>query len=129
MTYRLERNGLVNLALGLKRLSQLLFRAGAIRIFPGIRDFRSLRSRSEIHKLPNMLERNTARLITIHLMGSCPMGENKDKCAVDSFGRVTSADGLYVSDASLIGADLGVNPQATIMALARRNARHLLGQR
>jgi len=40
----------------------------------------------------------------------------------DSFGRVHGHDNLYVSDASLLCTAPGVNPQGSIMALARRNA-------
>ncbi len=60
--------------------------------------------------------------MTIHLFSSCPMGENRDLCAVDSFGRVHEIEGLHVADASLLPTALGVNPQGSIMAFARRNA-------
>lgn len=126
VTYRLERDNLINLALGLKRLSKLMFRAGADRVYPSIKGLDSLRSEADIHRMPNILEKSTANLMTIHLMGSCPMGEDTSKTAVDSYGKVHDASGLYVSDASLIANELGVNPQGTVMALARRNAHHLL---
>jgi choline dehydrogenase-like flavoprotein len=124
--YRLNREKLIDLALGLKRLSQLLFRAGAEKVYPSIKGQDGLSCAAEIHKMPNILDRNTANLMTIHLMGSCPMGEDRKKTAVDSFGQLHGAPGLYVCDASLIGSELGVNPQGTIMALARRNAHHFL---
>ena len=124
--YRLDRSNLINLALGLKRLSKVLFRAGAVKVYPSIRGFNGLAGESEIHKMPNILNRSTASLMTIHLMGSCPMGEDRTKTAVDSYGQVHGAPGLFVSDASLIGNELGVNPQGTVMALARRNAHGLL---
>jgi len=124
--YQLDKRNLVNLALGLQRLCRVLFSAGATRIYPSIRGSNSLSNEAEVHKLPNILDKETARLMTIHLMGSCPMGENRHKCAVDSYGQVHDARGLFVADASLIGAELGVNPQGTIMALSRRNAHYML---
>jgi choline dehydrogenase-like flavoprotein len=73
-------------------------------------------------KLPELLPNGLANLMTIHLFSSCPMGENKSQCATDSFGRVHGLKNLYVNDASLLCTAPGVNPQGSIMALARRNA-------
>lgn len=61
-------------------------------------------------------------LANYHLFGSAPCGENRQLCAVDSYGAVHNRQGLYVADASLFCSAPGVNPQATIMAFARRNA-------
>lgn len=126
--YRLDKPHLINLALGLKRLCRVMFAAGATKVYPSIQGQAHLSSESDLHKLPNVLDPRRTSLMTIHLMGSCPMGEDLNQCAVDSFGQVHDAAGLYVSDASLIGNELGVNPQGTIMALARRNAHHMLGK-
>jgi choline dehydrogenase-like flavoprotein len=49
------------------------------------------------------------------------MGEDRSKCAVDSFGRIHGLKNLFVNDASLLCTAPGVNPQGSIMALARRN--------
>ena len=54
------------------------------------------------------------------------MGEHSD-CPVDSYGRLKALDNVMVNDASLLPTSPGVNPQATIMAIARRNARHWAG--
>ena len=65
--------------------------------------------------------------MTIHLFSSCPMGENRRLCAADSFGRVHECPGLYIADASLLCTQPSVNPQGSIMAIARRNALKFLG--
>jgi len=57
--------------------------------------------------------------MTVHLFGSCPLGQ-----AVDPWGQVIG--GLYINDGSLLPGALGVNPQGTIMAVARRNIQHFL---
>jgi choline dehydrogenase-like flavoprotein len=54
------------------------------------------------------------------------MGENRDLCAADSFGRVRGVDKLRIADASLLCTAPGVNPQGSIMAICRRNALHFL---
>jgi choline dehydrogenase-like flavoprotein len=66
--------------------------------------------------------------MTIHLFSSCPMGEQRSRCATDSFGRVHGFDNLRVNDASLLCTAPGVNPQGSTMAIARRNALHFLGK-
>jgi choline dehydrogenase-like flavoprotein len=54
------------------------------------------------------------------------MGENRARAGADSFGRIPGVANLRVNDASLLPDAPGVNPQATIMTLAARNAHHLL---
>jgi choline dehydrogenase-like flavoprotein len=53
------------------------------------------------------------------------MGEDRSRAAADSFGLVHGSDNVYVNDASLLPDAPGVNPQASIMAIAARNARRL----
>jgi choline dehydrogenase-like flavoprotein len=117
-----------NLADGLKKLAEALFAAGAERVFPCISGGPELWSASDLHKLPSVLPAGRSNLMTIHLFSSCPMGEDKARCATDSYGRVHGFENLRISDASLLCSAPGVNPQGSIMAIARRNALHLLGR-
>ena len=64
--------------------------------------------------------------ILSHLFGGCVMGRDPESSVVDDRGRVHGYDGLVVADASVIPTNLGVNPQHTIMALARHFAQSLL---
>ena len=77
---------------------------------------------ADVEALSDLLPRKRAQLITIHLFSSCPMGENRQRTATDSFGRVWDAPGLYVNDASLLCTAPGVNPQGSVMGFAWRNA-------
>ena len=72
--------------------------------------------------IPVPLERNKSNLMTIHLTSSCPMGENQNICATNSFGKVWNTENLYVNDASLLCTAPSVNPQGSVMAIAYRNA-------
>jgi choline dehydrogenase-like flavoprotein len=47
------------------------------------------------------------------------MGRDPARSVCDGRGRVHGYEGLYIADASAIPTNLGVNPQHTIMALAR----------
>ncbi len=64
-------------------------------------------------------------LASTHVQGSCRMGDDPGRSAVDRNGRVHGVEGLYVGDGSLIPRTLSVNPSLTIMALATRLAEHL----
>jgi choline dehydrogenase-like flavoprotein len=111
---------------GLEKLVRLLFAAGAREVIPSISGAASLRNLGDLAALPDTLPVDRTSLMTIHLFSSCPMGENPDLCAVDSFGRVPDCPGLRVSDASLLPTASGVNPQGSVMAFARRNVLQFL---
>lgn len=61
--------------------------------------------------------------ITAHILGGAVMGTGPENGVVDSSHEVFGHPGLYVVDASVIPANLGVNPSLTITALAERFAR------
>jgi choline dehydrogenase-like flavoprotein len=67
-------------------------------------------------------------LSSTHVQGSCRMGDDPERSAVDRNGKVHGVDGLYVGDGSLVPRTLSVNPSLTIMALATRLAEHLAQQ-
>lgn len=124
VTYRFEKEELQALGIGMKLLSKTLIAAGATEVHPSVEGHCHL-ERGQIHKLPNTLAPR-ARLMTIHLMGSCPMGEDPDRCTADSYGMVVGESNLMINDSSLLGESLGVNPQGTVMAVARRNAHRFI---
>jgi len=64
--------------------------------------------------------------ILSHLFGGCIMGVDPNRSVCDPDGLVHGYQGLVVADASTIPTTLGVNPQHTIMALARVKAETLL---
>ncbi len=124
--YTLTRGDLRDLSEGLKKLCDVLFAGGATALFPGVAGSPELKSPDDLKKLPDSLASGLASLMTIHLFSSCPMGEDRSKCATDSFGRVHGFKNLYVADASLLCTAPGVNPQGSVMAVARRNVANFL---
>ncbi|CCM80199.1 FAD-dependent oxidoreductase [Rhizobium mesoamericanum] len=113
------------IALGqiLTRLGQVMFAAGARKVFPNIFGHEGWTSPDQVHEFwDNPLPKRQTNLMTVHLFSSCPPGEHRDVCAVDSYGRVRGVENLFVADGSLIPEAPGVNPQMTIMALAFRVA-------
>jgi choline dehydrogenase-like flavoprotein len=55
--------------------------------------------------------------VTVHSQGGCPMGE-RGRAVTDSDGEVFGCKGLYVMDAAAFPTSVGVNPSATIAAVA-----------
>jgi choline dehydrogenase-like flavoprotein len=126
--YRLTQQDLKDLSEGLQKLSQLLFEAGAKILYPSISNFPRLTQPDDLKQIPDILPKSQTNLMTVHVMSSCPMGENLQKCAANSFGKVHGFDNLYISDASLLCTAPGVNPQGSIMAITRRNVLKFLGK-
>ena len=58
--------------------------------------------------------------VTAHILGGCPMGQDKTTGVIGTDHQVHGYPGLYVVDGSAIPANVGVNPSLTITALAER---------
>jgi choline dehydrogenase-like flavoprotein len=64
-----------------------------------------------------------------HLLGTARMGDDPASSVVDRFGRCHDVPNLYVVDGSVYVTSGGVNPTATIAALALRTADELITTR
>ena len=62
--------------------------------------------------------------MSIHLFSSCSPLNNFENLL--DFGRVKKVKNLFIADGSTLINAPGVNPQATIMAVSRRNAESYL---
>jgi choline dehydrogenase-like flavoprotein len=122
--YSLSAQDMRSLSTALVYLCRLIFAAGATHLCPSIAGLPVLRREADLARIPSELPRDCTTLTTLHLLSSCPMGQVAAATAVDSFGQVHGHKNLFVNDASLLCTAPGVNPQGTIMALARRNALH-----
>jgi choline dehydrogenase-like flavoprotein len=126
--YRLSVEDLRDLATALRRLTRMLLAAGARVVYPSIVGARPITGEGQLSTIPGTLPPDRSNLTTVHLFSSCPMGEDRARCATNSMGKVHGTTNLFINDASLIPTAPGVNPQGTVMALARRNTLHSLGQ-
>jgi choline dehydrogenase-like flavoprotein len=64
-------------------------------------------------------------IASTHVQGTCRMGDDPERSAVDRNGESHEVRRLFVGDASLVPRTMSVNPSLTIMALATRLADHL----
>lgn len=58
--------------------------------------------------------------VTVHNQGGCRMSDDRRSGVTNAFGKVHGARGLYILDGSILCKSVGVNPSATIAALAER---------
>lgn len=126
VTYRLTRADRELLRSGLGRLALLMLAAGADQVYPSFRDAPLVRTRADLADMQAAFAASRASVMTVHLCSTVPMGDHPGRCGADSFGLVHGHDNLYVNDASLLPTAPGVNPQATVMAFAIRNARRFI---
>ena len=64
--------------------------------------------------------------VTVHSQGGCPMGTDPDHSVTDPWGEVHCCPGLYVMDAAAFPTSVGVNPSATIAAVAELKIEHFI---
>ena len=123
LRYELSDIDLHHLSVGLARLATLLLAGGATAVHPSVYGLPEIKTEIAATRwLDERLPKSALGLVTVHAFSSCPSGERRDRCAADSYGRVYGFENLYLNDASILPDSPGVNPQGTVMAMARRNA-------
>ena len=65
----------------------------------------------------------------LHLLGTARMGEDPATSVTDRFNKTHDVSNLFIADASSMPTGGGVNPSATIQALALRCADHIWERR
>ena len=125
--YQLAGADAANLQRGVVLLSELLFAAGARRIYLPFHRAAELTGPDAARRL---LERPIPprgwEVVSVHLMGTCRMGTDRSAAVTGRFGEVHDAAGLMIADASLFPTPIGVNPMETVMALATRAAGYVI---
>lgn len=135
----LQRRGLVSYRVGRAEaarfhraqilLAELSLECGAREIYPGVKRPLSLRSRADIAAFASMkLKASDFALTAFHPLGTCRMSPVGRRGVVDLKHETFDLERLFVVDGSVVPGPLGVNPQLTIMAFARRAAEKI-GQR
>ena len=80
-----------------------------------LREIASAAWRGELRTNPGWT--TLGKRVTVHSQGGCPMGE-AGRSVTDAAGQVHGCEGLYVMDAAAFPTSVGVNPSATIAAIA-----------
>jgi choline dehydrogenase-like flavoprotein len=123
MFFNLRRRDVERTHRGVALTAELLFAAGARRVFLPFSDLSSIDSPDELRRI---YERppvaSTVELMTVHIMSTVRMATHEHLGATDANGVVHDIEGLVVGDACVLPSSIGVNPQETIVALTLRNA-------
>jgi choline dehydrogenase-like flavoprotein len=129
VTYRLTKRDRDLLGQGLARLAMVMLEAGAEEVYPSFKGAPIVRNRADLATMTSMFAATKASVMTVHLCSTAPMGGDDKLCATDSHGLVHGSTNVYVNDAALLPEAPGVNPQASVMAVAIRNARRYCDER
>ena len=127
LRYDLAKADVRNLSVGLFHMASVLLAGGAEAVYPSVFGAPAIRDSQAAKRWKHdILPQANLSLTTVHAFSSCPIGENSDLTAANAFGKIHDMDNLYINDASMLPTSPGVNPQGTVMALARRNVQHFI---
>jgi choline dehydrogenase-like flavoprotein len=117
--YEATPQDMVAMREGLGILARTHFAAGARWVLPNVAGLPWRIGPGDIGLLDEAsLDPRAWVAILSHLFGGATMGRHDDTVC-DEDGRVRGVAGLFVADASILPGTLGVNPQLTILSMAR----------
>lgn len=117
---------LANMRAGLHTLGSLLFDAGARRVILNTWDHGSIWSKAALRQIDRYV---TGPRHTLTVASSHPQGGNAIGGVVDHNLMVRGYDNLHVADASVFPSSVQVNPQMSVMSVARYAAQRILNDR
>jgi len=111
----------------LKLLSEMAFAVGATKVFPSINGVPDLNSPDDLHVFDDAsVDPRDYGIMASHMFGGARMGPDAATSTVGLDFQVHHTRGIYVLDSSLFPTNLGVNPQHTIMGVARLGTTRIL---
>ena len=107
------------LIFAVKKMAEMMFEVGAKVVFPGIFGIPEEITKDQI----NLIDRakpdpRNFLLYASHLFGGARIGIDPKTSVVDTSFQVHGTENLFVTDASVLPTNLGVNPQHTVMGVA-----------
>ncbi len=128
--YRLTDETAARVTRGVLLTAEAMFAAGARRVLLPFDGAPEMRGPEQVRRLlDHNVPKQVMRLFSIHLMGTARMSEDPRRGVTDGHGGFHGVDGLMIADASLFPGPTGLNPMLTVIALAARNAKHLVDHR
>lgn len=129
-SFRMAEQDLATFVRGYQHLARIYFASGAVRVFAPTHQPVEMRGPDEVGVLAAVLTepREISGLGTAHPQGGCPLGDDGARDVLTPEFRVRGVENLFVVDASVFPSSMGINPMATIMAVADQAFRHVGGQ-
>ena len=115
------------LKVGMRKLGQLLFEAGAKEVAFAHQSFPVLKGPDELPKVDRFpIEPGLAVFNSAHNQGTCRMGLTADTSVVDQSLEVHGLDNVYVMDASIMPTTAATHTMIPIMVMADRAVHRML---
>ena len=115
------------LRLGMRKLGQLLFEAGAKEVAFAHQSFPVLKSADELSKVERFpIEPGLVVFNSAHNQGTCRMGLKADTSVVDQNLKVHGRENVYVMDASIMPTTAATHTMIPIMVMADRAVHRML---
>jgi choline dehydrogenase-like flavoprotein len=130
VTFTPTPEDMVSTRKALVTIVHLLLDAGAREVWPGVYGAPSVvTQRDQVKAIEESpLDPRGYSFVATHLFGAARMGPDARTSAVGLDFAAHEAKALYVVDSSIFPTNLGVNPQHTIMALARLAATRIAAE-
>ncbi|MGM0559312.1 MAG: GMC oxidoreductase, partial [Myxococcota bacterium] len=127
--YTPTENDFRKLRKGSALVAQMYLEAGAEEVSLGPHGWQHITSTDRIDEFrrEGPVDAEAYEMILSHLFGTCRMGSDPGASVVGPDFKHHTVDRLYVADSSVFPSNIGVNPQISIIGLARQCARHILG--
>ena len=126
VSYWMKPRDVERLQMGISRVAELFFAAGARTVFPLLPRVPVLESKSDLARFRTTNLRTWDFLCTsFHPLGTCRMGRDARTSVVDLDHQAHELPGLFIVDGSTVPTPPAVNPQLTIMAMADRAAERI----
>ena len=102
-------------------ICEMFFAAGAREVWPGVYGVPTVLTSPDQLKLVQQapLDPRCYSFVSTHLFGAARMGVDRNASVIGTNFSTHDVKDLYVVDSSLFPTNLGVNPQHSIMAIAR----------
>jgi hypothetical protein len=124
--FSLNRSDIERLKQATMITAEILFAAGASKIFTPIGKFAEIDSRDKLNELQTArLSPDDIELSAYHAQGTCRMAGSPEHGVVDPNGQVFGVRNLFVADASVLPSSPISNPQLSIMAFAMHVANRI----
>src|ERR1051326_2305757 len=118
--YEMTAGDFKKLKAGMKTLCRIFLASGAKSVLPASYDDLVICSESDCSRIDREIKKpQDISLSSAHPQGGNPMSDRADIGVVDSNFRVHGFKNLYVCDASIFPTGVKVNPQLSIMGIAR----------
>jgi choline dehydrogenase-like flavoprotein len=129
LTYTPTPHDFATLLDGLILAGRIMLAGGARRVMPASFHFHEFTEPDELDALPSLLRDNSDLSVnSVHPQGGNALSRDELKGVVDEHFRVHGLDNVFVCDASVFPSPITVNPQMTVMALARYAADDVAGR-